>query len=327
MLNGTRILITGGTGSFGQKFIEMILKRYSDIREIIIFSRQEEKQQAMAKLFPDHRLRFITGDMGTTEDVVAACKGVDIVIHTAALRIVPEAEQHPFECVKTNILGAQNLIDCAVKSGVRQIIALSTDMASLANNAYGASKMLSDKLFIAAHHEHPQLKTAIIRYGNMFGSTGTVIPFFIRKAQEDGILPVTDPRMTRFMATLENCVEIALKTLEQSIGGEIIAPKLKSYNIMTVAKAIAPMAEIKIVGLRPGEKIHEEMITRYDSFHCIESKDCYIIIPSYADKEAYCQHYQATPVAIGFEFNSENNPDKFSEEEIRLLIQKTGLQK
>lgn len=320
MLNGKRILITGGTGSFGFQFTETVLKRYPGIKNIVIFSRDARKQADMALKIKDPRIEYMTGDIAIAEDVARACRNTDIIIHTAALRIVPEAEANPYKCVCTNILGAQNLIDSAVKQGVSRILALSTDMASLAHNVYGATKMLSDRLFIAAHHEHPELKTSVIRYGNMFGSTGTVIPFFIRKAQEEGVLPVTDPRMTRFMSSLDECVDIALNALAQTIGGEIIAPKIKSYNIMTIAQAVAPEAEIRIVGLRPGENLYEEMITRHESYHTIEAEHCFVIVPEYANKDIYTRHYNAKSVASDFEFNSENNPQRYISEEIKTLI-------
>ncbi|WP_251620086.1 polysaccharide biosynthesis protein [Odoribacter lunatus] len=320
MLNNQRILITGGTGSFGQKFIELAFHTYPQIKEAVIFSRNPEKQEAMKRRFPHVPLRFICGDMAHPEEVEKACENVDIIIHTAALRIVPDAEVDPWGAVETNVIGAHNLIQGAVKHDVKQILALSTDMASLVNNTYGATKMLSDKLFIAAHRQYPSLKTSVIRYGNMFGSAGTVIPFFLKKAKEDGVLPVTDIKMTRFMATLEECVHIAFQVLQNSIGGEIIAPKIKSYNIMTVAQAVDSHAKIEIVGLRPGEKLYEEMVTRYNSFHTIEAQDAYIIIPPYGDKEVFCRHYSARPVEIGFEFNSENNPNKMTVEDIQSLI-------
>lgn len=320
MFTDQRILITGGTGSFGQKFTELVLKLYPGVKEIVLFSRDPEKQKAMGLRFSNCPLRFISGDMSDAEAVDRACKDIDLIIHTAALRIVPEAEANPWGTVESNIIGAHNLIQGAVRHGVKQILALSTDMASLVNNAYGASKMLSDKLFIAAHKQYPGLKTSVIRYGNMFGSTGTVIPFFMKKAKEDGVLPVTDPKMTRFMATVEECVQIAFRTLQHTLGGEIIAPKIKSYNIMTIARAVDETARIEIVGLRPGEKLYEEMITRYDSFHTLEAKEAYIIVPPYGDKEIFCRHYSALPVKNGFEFNSENNPDKMTPEEMKALI-------
>lgn len=323
MLNGKTILITGGTGSFGKKFTEVVLNRYPEIQKLVIFSRDSEKQRQMAERFPDSRICYMTGNIADKADVDRACRegiDIDIVVHTAAMRIVPEAEADPAGCIATNITGAQNLIDCARKYNIRQILALSTDMASLVNNAYGASKMLSDKLFIAAHKDQPELKTHIIRYGNMFGSAGTVVPFFQKKAREEGFLPITHPDMTRFMATIDECVDIALHTLEKGIGGEIVAPKIKSYNILTIANAVDANAHIKIVGLRPGEKLYEEMVTRYDSFNTIETADSYVIVPPYADKNSYCKHYSAQPVSIGFEFNSANNPRQYTVEEIKNMI-------
>lgn len=321
MLNGKRILITGGTGSFGRRFTDTVLHLYPQTRGIVIFSRDAAKQQEMAGQLSEPRMQFISGDMANSRDVDKACgMDIDIIIHTAAMRIVPEAEAHPYACVCTNITGAQNLIDSAIKHHITQIIALSTDMASLVHNVYGATKMLSDRLFIAAHRDYPDLRTTVIRYGNMLASTGTVIPFFMRKAQEEGILPVTDTRMTRFMASVEDCVEIALKALNESLGGEIIAPKFKSYNIMTIAEAVAPQCPTKTVGLRPGENLFETMVTRQESYHTLETADKFIILPPYAAPETYSKHYRAHPVSPGIEFNSENNPDKFTTEEIRKLI-------
>lgn len=325
MLNGKQILITGGTGSFGQQFTRTVLSRYPSIRKIVIFSRDACKQAAMKEQFKDSRLEFIAGDIALPADVRKACQNINVIVHTAAMRIVPEAETHPFECIRTNILGAQNLLDCAVQLHIPQILALSTDMASSPHNVYGATKMLSDKLFIAAHHDHPELKTSVIRYGNMLASTGTVIPFFIRKAKEDGILPVTDSRMTRFMASLDECVHIALQALEKSMGGETFAPKLKSYNIMTIAEAVAPQCETRIVGLRPGERLFETMVSAEEACHTIEAKGSYIIVPPHGDKSAYCHHHGAQPVPDGFEFNSENNPDRFTPQQIRQLIEKLNL--
>lgn len=322
MLNGKRILVTGGTGSFGRQFTRTVLSLYPAVREIVIFSRDAGKQATMAKQFGDTRLKFIAGDIARPEDTEKACCGIDMIVHTAALRIVPEAESKPFECIRTNILGAQNLLDCAVKFHIPQILALSTDMASSPHNVYGATKMLSDKLFIAAHHDYPTLKTSVVRYGNMLASTGTVIPFFIRKAQEDGILPVTDNRMTRFMASLDQCVNIALHALEKSKGGETFAPKLKSYNILTIAEAVAPQCATKIVGLRPGEKLFEKMVSATEACYTIETGDSYIIVPPYGDKAAYCRHHRAQPVPADFEFTSENNPDRYTTQEIRQLIEK-----
>lgn len=320
MLNSKTLLLTGGTGHFGQKFTEWILQNYPRIREIVIFSKDTTKQEKMKARFPDAPLRFLSGDMADKKAVEYACQGVDVIVHTAAFRIVPEAETAPWQAIQTNVLGAQNLIEAAVAQQVKQIVALSTDMASLANNVYGATKMLADKLFIAAHRTHPALKTTVVRLGNIFGSVGTVVPFFIRKAREEGILPVTDPRMSRFMATPEACVRMVADILRIGKGGEIVVPKIKSYNILTVAKAIAPQAEIRIIGLRPGEKLYEEMITRYDSFFTIEAENYYIIVPPYADKASYCRHFSAQTVPVGFEFHSENNPAKITVEEMKAMI-------
>lgn len=322
MFDQKRILITGGTGSFGKKFTERILQLHPRIREIVIFSRNREKQELMARQFEGAPLSFVCGDISKAEDLDKACHNIDFLIHTAALRIVPEAEAAPWEAIQTNILGARNVIDLAVKHNIGRVLALSTDMASLPHNVYGATKMLSDKLFVNASKEHPLLKTTVVRYGNILGSTGTVIPFFMRKAREEGILPVTDSEMTRFLSTGEECVEIALHLLAGSKGGEIIAPKIKSYNILTVAKAVDEKAEIRIVGLRPGEKLYEEMITRYESFRTIENDNYYIIVPDYADKTEYCRHYSARTVPAGFEFTSANNPAKISPQEMRELIRK-----
>lgn len=320
MLNDKSILITGGTGSFGQKFTALALQAYPHIREIVIFSRDPQKQLQMAERFAHHPLRFICGDMGNPQDVNEACKNMDLIIHTAAIRIAGEAEANPWQAVQSNVIGAQNLIEAASTHRVGQILALSTDMASLVNNVYGATKMLSDKLFIDANRRYAPLKTSIIRYGNMLGSQGTVIPFFIKKAQEEGILPITDFRMTRFLATPEECVKIAFQALRRSIGGEIIAPKIKSYNILTIAKAVDEKAALKQIGLRPGEKLYETMVTRYDSFRTIETNDSYIIVPPYADTAKYCQHYSALPVSPEFEFNSENNPNQYTVAEIKQMI-------
>ena len=325
MLNGKSILITGGTGSFGHKFTQRVLESYPNIKKIVLFSRDRKKQAEMASSVNDKRVEYLSGDIARIEDTDKACQGIDIIIHTAAMRIVPEAENNPWQCILTNIQGARNLIDCAIKYHIPQILALSTDMASSAHNVYGATKMLSDKLYIAAHQEHPTLKTTVIRYGNMFGSAGTVIPFFIRKVKEEGILPVTDPKMTRFMSTLDECVDIALNALDKSLGGEIIAPKIKSYNILTIAEAIAPQAPINIVGLRPGEKLAEEMVSPYEAYHTIEASDCYVITPTYKDINLYCDHYQGKLVAQDFKFDSENNPWKFSPEDIRVLIKQSKL--
>lgn len=322
MFSHKKILITGGTGSFGQAFTAAVLCLYPAVGEIVIFSRNPGKQEEMRKRFPQAPLRFISGDIADGIAVENACQGMDLILHTAAMRTVPEAENEPWQAVSTNVTGAYNLIQAAVKHNIGQLFALSTDMASLANNVYGATKMLADKLFIAAHKKHPSLKTSIFRLGNIAGSQETVIPFFIKKAREEGILPVTDSRMTRFMASREDYVSYVLRLLPDCLGGEILVPKIKSYDILTVARAVDPKAEIRMVGLRPGEKLYQEMITRSEAFHTLENKDYYIIVPLYADREVFCRHYAASPVAEDFEFNSENNPQRFTTEEIEMLIKK-----
>ena len=320
MLNHKRILITGGTGFFGKKFTETVLQLYPEIREIVILSKDSEKQSLMKQQFSKAPVSFVCGDIADPSIVDRACRDIDLIIHTAAVRLVPEAEAEPWQAITTNIQGAKNLIDSAIRHKTARLLALSTDMASLAKNVYGATKMLSDRLFIAAHKQHPDFKPTIVRLGNILGSTGTVIPFFLRKAREEKRFPVTDPQMTRFMATGEECIKTVLRILSESKGGEIISPKFKSYNILTISQAIDPEARVDIIGLRPGEKLYEEMVTRYESFYTIENKDSYIIVPPYADKEEYCMHYSAVPVPVGFEFNSQNNPDKINVEEMKSLI-------
>lgn len=320
MLNGKRILITGGTGFWACKFVAAVLARFPRIGEMVIFSRSREKQREMAACFPGAPLVFRSGDMADAGAVEAACRQVDVIVHTAALRIVPEAEASPREAIHTNVIGAENLIRAAVKQGVGRLLALSTDMASRPDNVYGATKMLADRLFVAAAKEYPQLRTVIVRYGNILGSAGTVIPFFMRKAREEGVLPVTDPGMTRFMATGEECVEIALRALANVRGGEIIAPKLKSYDILTLARAVDERAEIRVVGLRPGERLFQEMVTAAESSWAIENREAYILVPPYGDKAAFCAHYNACPVTPGFCYTSENNPERAGVEEMRKII-------
>lgn len=320
MLNGKRILITGGTGFFARKFIAAVLMRFPRIGEIVVFSRSREKQREMSSCFSGAPLVFHDGDIADAAAVAAACRQVDVAVHTAAMRIVPEAEAAPWEAVRTNVTGARNLIRAAVEQGVGQVLAVSTDMASRPGNVYGATKMLAERLFVAAAKDYPQLRIAVVRFGNMLGSAGTVIPFFIRKAREEGVLPVTDPGMTRFMATGEECAETALRVLAEMKGGEIVAPKLKSYDILTLARAVDERATIRIAGLRPGEKLFQEMVAVDESFYAAESRDAYILVPPYGDKAAFCAHYDARPVVPGFCYTSENNPERAGVEEIREII-------
>ncbi|WP_022662605.1 UDP-N-acetylglucosamine 4,6-dehydratase (inverting) [Paucidesulfovibrio longus] len=312
MFNGKTILITGGTGSFGKKCVRTLLDSYEP-KKVIVFSRDELKQFEMAQDFPEDKypnLRFFIGDVRDKERLYRAFHGVDIVIHAAAMKQVPAAEYNPFEAVKTNILGAQNIIDAAIDTGVRRVVALSTDKAASPANLYGATKLCSDKLFIAGNSYSSARETrfSVVRYGNVVGSRGSVIPFF-RKIAESGAnkLPITDPRMTRFWITLENGVQFVLDSLERMSGGELYVPKLPSMNILDLAKAIAPHCEIDVVGIRPGEKLHEIMITQDDARHTVEYDSYYVIRPEHRQPGIEYSDEGCTPVPEGFEYNSRDN--------------------
>jgi len=324
MLNDKTILITGGTGSFGKKCTKLILERYSPKR-LIIFSRDELKQFEMEQEFPisKHRcLRFFIGDVRDKERMNRAFRNVDYVIHAAALKQVPAAEYNPFEAVKTNILGAQNIINVAIDQGVKKVIALSTDKAANPVNLYGATKLCSDKLFIAGNSYVGQNDSifSVVRYGNVAGSRGSVIPFFL-KCRRSGVLPITDPRMTRFWITIEKGVNFVLSRLEQMVGGELFVPKLPSMNIMSLAKVIAPECKTQIIGIRPGEKLHELLITKDDARRTLEFKDYYIIQPDfhYWKRRYIGKDGQAVPE--DFEYNSYTNPWQLSEPEMKEMIQ------
>ncbi|HPZ63397.1 MAG TPA: UDP-N-acetylglucosamine 4,6-dehydratase (inverting), partial [Halanaerobiales bacterium] len=283
MLNGKTILVTGGTGSFGKKFTRMVLDRY-DVNKLIIFSRDELKQAQMRAEFGDNpKLRFFIGDVRDKERLYRAFDGVDVVIHAAALKRVPECEYNPFEAIKTNVIGAQNIIDAAIDRGVSKIVALSTDKAVNPINLYGATKLCSDKLFIAGNSYVGSKDTrfAVVRYGNVVGSRGSVVPLFLQ-LKEAGKLPITDPRMTRFWITLEEGVEMVFAALEKMQGGEIFVPKIPSMKITDLAEAIAPECELEIVGIRPGEKLHESLITGSDARHTLEFENYYIIQPEFS---------------------------------------------
>ncbi len=325
MLNDKSILITGGTGSFGKKATELILKKYKPKR-LIIFSRDELKQFEMSQIYPisEHEcIRYFIGDVRDKERLYRAFQGVDFVIHTAALKQVPAAEYNPFEAIKTNIIGAQNIINVAIDQGVKRVVALSTDKAANPINLYGATKLCSDKLFIAGNayvgREHSTF--GVVRYGNVVGSRGSVIPFFL-KQKENGFLPITDPRMTRFWITLEQGVEFVLWCLEHMCGGELFVPKIPSMNILDLAKAIAPECETKIVGNRPGEKLHELMITRDDSRQTLEFDRFYVIQPDFKFWHRRCSWNAGHSVPEQFEYSSESNPWRLSIEEMRELIEK-----
>lgn len=283
MINDANILITGGTGSFGKKFIESCLERYKP-NKLIVYSRDELKQFEMQQRWPFQDggpMRYFLGDVRDLQRLKMAMKGVDIVIHAAALKQVPAAEYNPFEVVKTNIMGAQNVIDASLSAGVKKVIALSTDKAAAPINLYGATKLASDKLFIAAnnHTSKDEPIFSVVRYGNVMGSRGSVIPFFIEESKK-GVLPITHKEMTRFNLTLKEGVDFVLNCLEVMWGGELFVPKIPSYKILDLAEAIAPEAEKKIVGIRPGEKLHEEMITKTDSYNTLEFPNHFVILPS-----------------------------------------------
>lgn len=326
MINGSTILITGGTGSFGKKFIKTLLKEYSP-KKIIIYSRDELKQFEMQQS-PDFQsdkvlMRYFIGDVRDLSRLKMAMAGVDIVVHAAALKQVPAAEYNPFEAVKTNILGAQNVIDAALENGVKRVVALSTDKAAAPINLYGATKLASDKLFVAANNYKGSrdIRFSVVRYGNVMGSRGSVIPFFEQR-KEQGFLPITDDRMTRFNITLTEGVKMVLYTIENGWGGEILVPKIPSYRIVDVAEAIAPGCEQRLIGIRPGEKIHEEMITEADSFFTMDLGKYYAILPQVPvwNLDDYKKHFNAVPVEQGFKYNSGTNPQFLTVEELRDLI-------
>jgi len=331
MLNDKKILVTGGTGSFGKKMIETLFTRYKPSK-VIVYSRDELKQFEMQEsdIFKpyDNLIRYFIGDVRDFPRLKKAMEGVDIVIHAAALKQVPAAEYNPFEAVKTNVIGGQNVIDACLESGVQKVIALSTDKAAAPINLYGATKLTSDKLFIAANNYKGKrnIKFSVVRYGNVMGSRGSVIPFFMKKKKE-GKLPITDKRMTRFNITLQEGVDFVIKNLERMWGGELFVPKIPSYNIVDVAKAIAPEAELIEVGIRPGEKLHEEMITATDSLNTFEFEDYYVILPSTFlwDVDEFRKKSNGNEgkfCEFGFTYNSGNNDKFLSVEEIKKLIEK-----
>jgi len=312
MFNGKNILITGGTGSFGKKYTEILLKNYKP-NKIIIYSRDELKQFEMAQKFNDKCMRYFIGDVRDRERLHKAMEDVDIVIHAAALKQVPAAEYNPMEAVKTNINGAENVIDVAIKNEVEKVIALSTDKAAAPINLYGATKLASDKLFIAANNLVGKRKTrfSVVRYGNVIGSRGSVVPFFMKliKAGEK-VLPITHPEMTRFLITLEQGVNFVLKNFERMQGGEIFVPKIPSMKMVDLAKALCPECELKIVGIRPGEKLHEVMITRDD--RCVEFDDHFVIKPTitFSFEADYTKNNLGEigkEKEIGFEYSSDKN--------------------
>jgi UDP-N-acetylglucosamine 4,6-dehydratase/5-epimerase len=326
MLNFKSVLITGGTGSFGKKFTEIILKKYPEVNRIVIYSRDEFKQFEMAKTFSDSdypAMRYFIGDVRDEPRLKRACEGIDVIIHAAALKQVPAAEYNPMEFIKTNILGAQNVINSALDTNVKIVIALSTDKAAAPINLYGATKLVSDKLFIAANNIKGKrdIRFSAVRYGNVMGSRGSVIPFFMDQAKT-GTLHITHRDMSRFNISLEDGVEMVLWAIENAMGGEIFVPKIPSYNIETLARAIAPDAILKDIGIRPGEKLHEEMITDSDSYNTIEFDKYYAILASDTDKQKYISHFSGWEVPKGFKYNSGTNLEWETIESLQAKIKK-----
>lgn len=322
MLNGSTILVTGGTGSFGNTFLPMTLQRFKP-RKIIVYSRDEMKQWDMAKKFEgDDRVRFFIGDVRDRERLYRALDGVDYVVHAAATKIVPTAEYNPFECVKTNIHGAMNLIDACIDKGVKRVVALSTDKASSPINLYGATKLASDKLFVAGNSYSGGRNTrfAVVRYGNVMGSRGSVIPFFL-SVKNTGALPITDPRMTRFMITLEQGVDLVWHAFDDMVGGEIYVKKIPSMKVTDIATAVAPTARQDVIGIRPGEKLHEQMIGAEDSLSTFEYDAHYKILPVIHNWSADAGRIKGgTKVADGFVYSSDNNQDWMDVSELQTWI-------
>ena len=321
-----RLLITGGTGSFGKAFISAALSKSSEIERLVVFSRDELKQWELQQLYPEDRfpqLRFFLGDVRDRDRLKRALEGIDTVVHAAALKQVPAAEYNPIEFINTNVLGGENVVQACLDTDVRRVVALSTDKAAAPINLYGATKLCSDKLFIAANNirGHRDLRFSVVRYGNVMGSRGSVIPFFLDRARS-GVLPITDPAMTRFNISLREGVAMVLWAIENALGGELLVPKIPSYRITDVAEAIGPGCEKPVVGIRPGEKIHEEMITASDSFSTVDLGPYYAILPSDGITLAAYRAVgiQAPAVPQGFAYNSGTNPDFLSVEQLRSLI-------
>ena len=326
MFKGKSVLVTGGTGSFGRAFVSKALKNFPEIRRLIVFSRDELKQFEMAQAFPVDRypaVRFFIGDVRDAPRLRRAIEGVDYVVHAAAMKQVPTAEYNPFECIKTNVIGAQNLIEACLDFSVKRVVALSTDKAAAPINLYGATKLCSDKLFVAANNiaGGRDISFSVVRYGNVMGSRGSVIPFFLEQ-RASGVLPITDPDMTRFNITLSEGVDLVLWALAHGEGGDIFVPKIPSYRIMDLAEAIGPNCRYPIIGIRPGEKIHEEMITQSDSLNTVDLGALFAILsPSGRSTIAdYCTRRNADPVPAGYVYSSGNNPDFLSVAQLRELI-------
>lgn len=326
MLTNSSILITGGTGSFGHAFVPLTLEKYNPSR-LVIFSRDEMKQWEMAKLYGhDKRVRFFIGDVRDKDRLGRALHGIDYVVHAAATKIVPTAEYNPFECVKTNINGAMNVIDASIDNNVKGVIALSTDKASSPANLYGATKLASDKLFVAGNSYSGQsTKFSVVRYGNVMGSRGSVIPFF-KSIADTGLLPITDERMTRFMITLEQGVELVWHAFNNMVGGEIYVKKIPSMNILDIARATVPGAKHEVIGIRPGEKLHEQMIGEEDAPFTYDYPYYYKILPAIHNwSDDPTRISDGMKVAEGFTYTSDNNTDWMSEEELGAWIKENDI--
>jgi UDP-N-acetylglucosamine 4,6-dehydratase len=325
-LNNKSILITGGTGSFGKAFTKTVLQKWPSVKRLVIYSRDEQKQFQMAHEFPESKypgIRFFIGDVRDFERLKRACEGIDYIVHAAAMKHVPIAEYNPDECVKTNIGGAENVIRASLETGVQSVVALSTDKACAPINLYGATKLTSDKLFIAANNikGNRNLAFSVVRYGNVMGSNGSVMPFFLNRRKQ-GVLPITDPNMTRFNISLSDGVDMVLYALTYAWGGELFVPKIPSYKIMDVAEAIGPECKKDIVGIRPGEKVHEEMITSSDSFTTYDLGKYYVILPQTPNWSVpdFIKKFAAKKVKEGFNYNSGENSEWLSVGELRKLI-------
>ena len=325
MYSGKSILITGGTGSLGKALTKHIIENFKDLKRLVIFSRDEQKQFQMAQEFPESKypfLRYFIGDVRDKDRLVRAFKGIDFIIHAAAMKHVHIAEYNPDECIKTNIGGAQNVVSASIESGVSKVVALSTDKACSPINLYGATKLTSDKLFIAANKikgDNPVI-FSVVRYGNVMGSNGSVIPFFKERAKT-GIFPITHPEMTRFNISIKEGVDLVFFALENAIGGELYVPKIPSYNILDIAKAIDENCKINIIGIRPGEKIHEEMISSSDSIYTYDIGDKYVVLPSfYSSIDFLTSKFNALKVKEGFSYNSKENSEYETVESLKLKI-------
>ena len=323
LLKDKVVLVTGGTGSFGKQFVATVLREHAP-RKLIIFSRDELKQFDMRQHFDEQRypcMRYFIGDVRDRDRLYRAMDGVDVIIHAAALKQVPTAEYNPIEVIKTNVLGGANLIDAAIDRNVQKVIALSTDKAANPINLYGATKLCSDKLFVSAngYSGHHGTRFSVVRYGNVMGSRGSVIPFF-QQMRSTGILPVTDPKMTRFWITLEQAVKFVLSCLDRMQGGEIFVPKIPSMNIVDLARAIAPECRLDIVGVRPGEKLHETMVPEDDARNTVEYDDCFVIRAQPANGNGHVNGNGGKPCPAGFRYSSDNNPRWLTVEELQRLV-------